>query len=89
MPRRSDRDAFYALLGELEGRIRGRRHLGDCQGRMPWPQRGDYFFFEPGEHREVASSRRRVVRVGTHALPPKPGYNRCFRYRRTMTADGG
>jgi len=41
----SDLDAFYGLLAELEGRIRGLRRFGDCHGRMQRPERGDYFFF--------------------------------------------
>ncbi len=39
-----------------------------CTGRMRWPQRGVYFFFEDGETRSGSGSRHRVVRVGTHAL---------------------
>ena len=42
--------------------------LSDCSGRMRWPARGIYFFFERGESREGTSQGQRVVRVGTHAL---------------------
>jgi len=35
---------------------------------MPWPQRGVYFFFEPGEDRTTSGSGLRCGRVGTHAL---------------------
>ena len=59
-------DDFYDLLDELHQRLGGTRVLADCDGRQDWPQRGVYFFFEPGEVR--ADGRPRVVRVGTHAL---------------------
>ena len=35
---------------------------------MDWPQRGVYFFFEPGESRGLSGAGDRVVRIGTHAL---------------------
>ena len=44
MQRRSDLAVFYGLLDELEVRIGERRRLGDCHGRMSWPERGVYFF---------------------------------------------
>ena len=59
-------DRFYELLGRLEGALGGTRTLTDCHGRMGWPLRGVYFFFEPGETRPDGSPR--VTRVGTHAL---------------------
>ena len=61
---------FYALLDRLEDRCGGRRRLGDCDGRMAWPRRGVYFFFESGERRADSGSAatHRVVRIGTHAL---------------------
>jgi hypothetical protein len=61
-----DLGRFYELLGRLEGAIGGRRALADCHGRMGWPARGVYFFFEPGELRRNGTPR--VTRVGTHAL---------------------
>lgn len=67
--RRPDLDRFYGLLSELAVRTGGPRRLAECDGRMGWPQRGVYFFFEPGELREDGTSLR-VVRVGTHALRP-------------------
>jgi hypothetical protein len=60
-------DQFYGLLAQLEQRSGGKRRLVDCHGRMGWPRRGVYFFFEDGELREDGVSPR-VVRVGTHAL---------------------
>lgn len=65
--RRADLDRFYAMLDELEERCGGKRRLAECHGRMGWPRRGVYFFFEDGEVREDGVSPR-VVRVGTHGL---------------------
>ena len=59
---------FYNLLGELEARLGGKRTLADAHGRMEWPRRGVYFFFEPGELRTTSGYGHRVTRVGTHAL---------------------
>ena len=59
---------FYALLDALAGKHGGPRLLGDATGRMTWPRRGVYFFFEPGETRSGSGSGLRVVRIGTHAL---------------------
>lgn len=67
--RRADLDSFYELLSQLEQRCGGKRLLRDCDGRMPWPTRGVYFFFEAGEFRGDGDTPR-VVRVGTHALRP-------------------
>ena len=92
MPRRSDLDAFYALLDDLEARIGGQRRLGDCHGRMAWPQRGIYFFFESGEHRDTHFSPQRVVRVGTHALVSRSRttlWKRLGQHRGTSNPLGG
>lgn len=59
-------ERLYALLDDLAARTGGPKELRACGGRLPWPQRGIYFFFEPGEIRP--DGRLRVVRVGTHAL---------------------
>ena len=58
---------FYDLLGQLAAGL-GYRRLNECSGRMDWPQRGVYFFFEPGESRALSGVGGRVVRIGTHAL---------------------
>ena len=42
-----------------------------CNGRMGWPERGLYFFFEDGEQRTTSGRGLRVVRVGTHAVTEK------------------
>lgn len=67
--RRQALDEFYEILTELEIEIGGKRYLSDCNGRMDWPLRGVYFFFEDEEYREDGVTPR-VVRVGTHALTP-------------------
>ncbi len=60
-------DRFYDLMNRLA--LAGhQRLLADCRGRPRWPDRGVYFFFEPGEHRAGQGDRPRVVRVGTHAV---------------------
>lgn len=61
-----DLDRFYELLDQLAARVGGARLLRDCDGRMGWPKRGVYFFFERGEFRR--NGRPRVVRVGTHGV---------------------
>lgn len=92
MQRQSDTATFYRLLGQLETGMGGRRRLGDCHGRMPWPDRGVYFFFEPGENRTDRKNSARVVRVGTHAL--KDGsrttiWKRLSQHRGTVNPYGG
>jgi hypothetical protein len=59
-------DYFYQILADLAARV-GRRRLADCNGRMAWPRRGVYFFFERGEFRRDGVTPR-VARVGTHAV---------------------
>ena len=68
--RLSDTELFYDLLDRLACRAGGPRLLKDCHGRMDWPERGVYFFFENGERRHHSDGGRRVVRIGTHALRP-------------------
>ena len=61
-------ESFYSTLRELEAGLGGGRVLQQCTGRQAWPERGVYFFFEPGEFRFRDRSERRVVRVGTHMV---------------------
>lgn len=68
LSRRDDLVQFYAGLAVLRQRCGGTRRLAECTGRMNWPQRGVYFFFESGEERFESGDGQRVVRVGTHAL---------------------
>lgn len=67
MARLEQINRFYEILQDLEDRLGGKRCLSSCHGKMHWPQRGVYFFFELGEKR-LSGSGLRVVRVGTHAL---------------------
>ena len=60
---------FYDILKRLEKRIGGAAQaLANCDGRMNWPNRGVYFFYEYGERRLGPGCGLRVVRVGTHAV---------------------
>lgn len=68
--RLQDVKCFYELLEQLEEKVDGKRILAECDGRMYWPERGVYFFFEKGENRTESGCGLRVVRVGTHALKP-------------------
>lgn len=88
----ADLKRFYDVLGILEKRIGGARMLADCHGRMDWPQRGVYFFREPGENRTETGLGPRIVRVGTHAL--KAGskttlWNRLSQHRGAVQSGGG
>src|SRR5882757_6154691 len=67
MNRLADIEAFYRILAALEVKLGGKRMLSESTGRMNWPDRGVYFFFEPGETRSDSGEGPRVVRVGTHA----------------------
>ena len=92
MSRRDDLIAFYALMDELERRIGEKRRLSDADGRMIWPNRGVYFFFEPGEDRFGSGQGPRVVRVGTHALIAGSGsslWGRLRQHRGTVKPLGG
>ena len=83
---------FYSGLASLEERLGGTRKLCECDGQMPWPQRGVYFFFKPGEFRSQNSKGHRVVRVGTHALKSKSGtslWNRLSTHRGSLKSGGG
>jgi hypothetical protein len=67
MARQDDLDRFYELLDDLSERVDGPRKLKRCTGYMDWPNRGVYFFLEPGDTRE-STDQLRVTRVGTHAV---------------------
>lgn len=64
----SDLNRFYEILSDLEVGFGGKRKLSECNGRLSWPQRGVYFFFEQGEFRKGWPAKQRVIRVGTHAV---------------------
>ena len=67
MSRKDDTARFYHLLGSLERLVSGKQKLKNCTGYMNWPNRGVYFFLEPGERRD-STDQLRVTRVGTHAV---------------------
>ena len=67
MTRQHDLDTVYSLLDDLAATVGGMRRLGDCDGRMNWPDRGIYFFFHPDETRSD-TDQRRLTRIGTHAV---------------------
>jgi hypothetical protein len=54
MSRLSDIRTLYSALTELGQRTGGPRAMATCSGRDAWPQRGVYFFFEPGEVRSTS-----------------------------------
>ena len=90
--RLADTQRFYDLLDRLEGRIGGKRILGDCTGRMNWPNRGVYFFCEAGEARSGSGTGLRVVRIGTHGLKPRSRstlWGRLSQHRGTVRGGGG
>ena len=58
---------LYSVLQLVRDKLGGLRRLVDCDGRMDWPERGIYFFFDGGERRSTGVGWR-VVRVGTHAV---------------------
>lgn len=83
---------FYELLERLEAQVGGRRSLAETSGQQPWPKRGVYFFFEPGEVRTVSGNGERVVRVGTHAVSSGSKttlWQRLSAHRGTVRTGGG
>lgn len=76
-------------MDKLAARTGGPRRLAECSGRMIWPERGVYFFFEPGE---MHGARPRVVRIGTHALTATSRttlWKRLSQHRGTASPVGG
>jgi hypothetical protein len=80
---------FYDILDELERRVGGKRTLAEAHGRMGWPKRGVYFFFEPGEERTTSGTGLRVVRVGTHGLKTGSSSTLWGRLKQHMGTVGG
>lgn len=92
MAKPQDLQRFYELLSRLERLQGGTRTLAECHGRMDWPRRGVYFFFEPGEVRSDTGTDPRVVRVGTHALKASSQtslWNRLSQHRGTQSTGRG
>jgi hypothetical protein len=84
-----DLERLYGILADLERRI-SRQCLQDCHGRVNWPSRGVYFFFENGEIRPDGRTPR-VVRVGTHAVSTGSKttlWNRLSTHRGTRSGGG-
>ena len=84
-------DRFYALLDQLAAQVGGPRTLAACDGRMGWPGRGVYFFFEAGEALEARPSALRVVHVGTHGVSQGSRsslWNRLSQHRGTTRGGG-
>jgi hypothetical protein len=92
MSRLDDLQGFYAILDLLEERLDGKRVLESCDGKMDWPERGVYFFFEPGEERSGSGEGMRVTRIGTHALAGKSRttlWNRLSQHRGVVATGAG
>lgn len=60
MNRQAGRQAFYQCAEKLVEAQGGFCYLREANGKMAWPRRGVYFFWDLDGHR--------IVRVGTHAL---------------------
>lgn len=83
---------FYSILDRLGHKIGGPRKLTNCSGRMNWPTRGVYFFFEHGEQRSDTGVGPRVVRAGTHALKDGSGtelWTRLSQHKGQANTGGG
>jgi hypothetical protein len=90
--RLSDLIRFYSILEEWIRCVGGCRQLSSANGRMSWPQKGIYFFFEDGEQRTDSGAGARVVRVGTHALKSTSGttlWGRLRQHRGVARTRGG
>lgn len=87
-----DLNRFYRILSQTGLHQGGTRSLIESHGRMTWPGRGVYFFFEPGETRSNSTAEPRVVRVGTHALTTGSTtslWKRLSQHRGTHSNGGG
>ena len=82
---------FYSILKDLENALGSKRVLSECNGKMKWPERGVYFFFEHGEYRSCKPNDLRVVRVGTHMVSKDSNatfWNRLRTHRGTEYGSG-
>jgi hypothetical protein len=62
---------FYKIIRDLYIGQSGGRLLKDTSGKLEWPKRGLYFFFEPHElltTHSYSPLSQRITRVGTHAV---------------------
>ncbi|HOJ04982.1 MAG TPA: hypothetical protein PK916_13370 [Bacteroidota bacterium] len=65
---KKDLERFYTLIAALAESPGQGMLLSECSGLVRWPQRGVYFFMEPGEYRTREPQQQRIIRVGTHAV---------------------
>jgi len=89
MNRLEDLKRFYSLLDTFELRDGGRRMLSNCSGRMGWPKRGVYFFYERGEDRTDTGIGLRIVRVGTTTGVKSTLWKRLRGHKGTEKTGGG
>lgn len=90
--RQKDLKRFYSILDRLEQKNIQKRFLSNSNGRMDWPNRGVYFFFEANQFRSDSGEGLRVTRVGTHALKNKSKttlWNRLSQHRGTIKNGAG
>lgn len=83
---------FYDILKRLEKRVGGAvQALANCNGKMSWPKRGVYFFYEYGETRSGSGYGLRVVYVGTHAITKSKAnlWTRLYQHSGPATRVGG
>ena len=83
---------FYEILATLEDKVGGARTLDNCDSKTGWPERGIYFFLEPGEYRSDFGDGLRIVRVGTHALKSSSRrklWDRLRQHKGTNRPSGG
>ena len=91
MARPDDLLRFYKTIAKLQETIGKNHTLENCHGRMNWPDKGVYFFLEPGEMRSNSHNTQRVVRVGTHALQENAKsklWNRLAQHKGTKSGGG-
>lgn len=84
-------ERFYLLLARLAEAPGQGRPLAKLPARSSLPERGVYFFREPGEHRAANPEVLRVVRVGTHSVSSGSKSTLCGRlkaHRGTRTGGG-
>ncbi|MEZ5497155.1 MAG: hypothetical protein R3F25_10095 [Gammaproteobacteria bacterium] len=83
----SEINNFYQCIDDLKSKI-GVYQLSEVNGRMNWPTRGVYFFFDDYE----ASNSLRVTRVGTHALKENSKstlWKRLSQHKGVVSTGGG
>ncbi len=82
-------DRFYQILSALESLPNQSVLLRETNGEMPWPDRGVFFFREPGELRSTTPSMGRVTYVGTHGVSANAKSSLWSRLRAHRGAESG